>query len=179
MFEVRMVHESDVPRFLKLIERLKRDKCAFILEAEQDIKGLMKQITLTKQHIAYFMATQNDENIGAALIVGHLNQTMNHVAHVNIAILSEWREKGFGYELLKSVEGWALENHYHRLEASVADDNRPALLLFGSCGYHVEGIRQSAFLFQSKLQNAFYMAKLLKNELPRSKHHSKSIHISD
>lgn len=106
-------------------------------------------------------ARQGKEVIGAAII--HCQSSpFSHCAQVSIGILREWRGRGYGHLLLDAAEKQAKQRNIQRLELAVPAMNRPALLLFGIQGYHVEGTRKASILVDGKVKDEFYMAKFLK-----------------
>lgn len=167
MLKIRRMNEQNAERLHHLYSEIEPETDDLIFEpGEAGLNTLTNVLKDSDQcRSAFFIAEQDNTDIGFAAIIGHSAIKMNRLAHVIIAVRKEWREHGYGRKLLVEAEKWATDNHFFRLEASIADDNRAALLLFGTSDYHVEGIRQSALFIDDLPKNAFYMAKLIKENL--------------
>ncbi|MCO7126275.1 GNAT family N-acetyltransferase [Sporolactobacillus shoreicorticis] len=154
-------HEQDAERLFRLycdICRVREDLGFEIGKATiQEFAELL--CGTSKRRAVYFIAQHEQTDIGLASIQGHASSEMAHLASCSIGLREQWRGKGFGKMILKDLEEWSMEHQLLRIETCIDFDNRAALLLFGTSGYRVEGIRKSAFMRDGKLKDGFYMAK--------------------
>jgi ribosomal-protein-alanine N-acetyltransferase len=76
---------------------------------------------------------------------------------VNIAVLPNFRGKGYGRMLLRSLEDGARKNGASLLHLEVRQSNAPAIGLYESFGFTTDGIRKN--YYTKPLENAVLMTK--------------------
>jgi ribosomal-protein-alanine N-acetyltransferase len=76
---------------------------------------------------------------------------------VNIAVLPNFRCKGYGRMLLQSLEDMARKNGASLLHLEVRQSNVPAIGLYEGFGFTTDGIRKN--YYTKPLENAVLMTK--------------------
>ncbi len=108
---------------------------------------------------AQYVAVQKDKVIGWVDIIPLERNTMTHVGHLGMGVLSEFRGLGIGTKLLNKAMEHAWNQKLTRLELEVFSDNEAAIQLYKKCDFKVEGIKKSARLFENKYQDITIMAQ--------------------
>jgi putative acetyltransferase len=84
------------------------------------------------------------------------------VLSLGMAILPDARGRGGGRALLEAIIGHAVACGAHKLELEVWPDNAPAIALYTSAGFEVEGFRRDHYRRRDgSLRSALLMARLL------------------
>jgi ribosomal protein S18 acetylase RimI-like enzyme len=87
------------------------------------------------------------------------------VLSLGMAILPEARGRGGGRALLEAIFAHACSCGAHKLELEVWPDNAPAIALYTSAGFQVEGRRHDHYRRRDgSLRSALLMARLLNRE---------------
>lgn len=87
------------------------------------------------------------------------------VLSIGMAILPEARGRGGGRALLEAISHHAGAYGAHKLELEVWPDNAPAIALYASAGFEVEGLRRKHYRRRDgALRSALLMARLLSDE---------------
>ncbi|QAA22240.1 GNAT family N-acetyltransferase [Sporolactobacillus terrae] len=136
----------------------------WMLGLESNWLNQCKPVQRHRSQTTCFIAVKEKQMIGFIAIQGHSAPEIKHCASLSIGVLKAFRGNGYGKMILEKAEQWAHGHDIFRLEACVGYENRAALLLFGTSGYSVEGIRKEAFQRDGAMVDAFYMAKCLKKE---------------
>jgi RimJ/RimL family protein N-acetyltransferase len=95
-------------------------------------------------------------------VVGYadLRQAAKGVLVLGMAILPIARGHGGGRGLLEGLLDHASEHGAHKVELEVWVDNAPAISLYASCGFEVEGIKRDHYRRKNRtLRSAMLMAK--------------------
>lgn len=96
---------------------------------------------------------------GKAVGYGGIMTVLDESNVVNIAVLPEFRGKGYGKMLLSALENEAKSKESSLLHLEVRQGNRVAIGLYESFGFTVDGIRKN--YYTKPLENAVLMTKKL------------------
>ena len=101
------------------------------------------------------------ELVGNAGLHTNANPRRAHAATLGIAVPSHWQGKGVGTALLAALVELA-DNWYGlaRLELKVYSDNAPALGLYKTFGFEVEGTHRAEAMRRGVLVDALSMARI-------------------
>jgi RimJ/RimL family protein N-acetyltransferase len=89
------------------------------------------------------------------------------VVYLGMAILPKARGRGGGRALLQAIVGHARACGAHKVELEVWIDNAPAIALYASAGFEVEGLRRNHYRRRDgRLRSALLMARLLQRAEP-------------
>jgi GNAT superfamily N-acetyltransferase len=95
-----------------------------------------------------------DEDTGALVVADHQGRVVGHltvdlapygVGHLAMAIVEGWRGQGLGRRLLDEGIGWARQAGAHKMFLEAWPDNHPALALYESAGFVVEGRKRAHY----------------------------------
>lgn len=164
--EIRKIREEEAGAYLAMQKQLDRETDYMLFEPEErtstveNVQKRLQKIEETEHEIIY-IAEEDGKLVGH--IEGHGGAVKRNrgCVRVVIGILQDYTRKGIGTELFRALENWAIERHVHRLELTVMEHNRPAMMLYAKCGFHVEGMRKHALIVQDRYVNEFFMAKFL------------------
>jgi ribosomal protein S18 acetylase RimI-like enzyme len=157
---------EDAGRLLPLITQLSRES-DFIPElfreaimSKADPENMLRAL-LKQNHMTVLAEEDGEVMNGYLLLQGNRLPQAMHRAEIMLAVRGDRRRQGCGRRLVHAAEVQAKEKGIVRLELTVASVNRPAMLLFGTSGYRVEGIRRGALKVGETWIDTFYMAKWL------------------
>jgi len=110
---------------------------------------------------AMFVCETDNQLIG--VVFGHrgLARRTGHSRYVVIGVLQAWVGRGVGRALLEALEGWARSRGLHRLELTVAIDNRRAIALYEKYGFEREGVKRHSRKVEGRYSDELYMSKLI------------------
>ena len=167
MVRIRPIASSDAEAFLSLCLALDSDTRTMMLEPGE------RSISVDDQHrrIADLRTGTQHETLVADLegrLVGFIEieagsyRRNRHSASLALGVLRESRGQGIGGQLLSAAEGWARAHGLHRLELTVMVHNEPALRLYRSHGFCIEGTRADSLRVDGVFVDEFAMSKLLR-----------------
>jgi RimJ/RimL family protein N-acetyltransferase len=162
---IEQCRTQNVDELLKYLEQLFLEKCDTILQKDQipsrndEIEWLNKKDGISA---IVFIALENEKIIG--MIDGQIrsNLQVNHNCEIGMSILKKYRRKGIGKQLLTRLIDWAKSKSIQRLELEVMSHNIPAIKLYESHGFIVEGIKSKAVkICENQYVDLILMVKLL------------------
>ncbi|HCD3764837.1 TPA: GNAT family N-acetyltransferase [Staphylococcus aureus] len=83
------------------------------------------------------------------------------VAKIDLGVKKLYQHRGIGQALLDAIMAWCLNNQIHRIEANVPLNNQPALELFKSADFQIEGVLKDKLFIDGKYYDDYMMAKIL------------------
>ena len=136
MFQVRKVRKEDLPA-ISLIEAssypepwsMKAFETEFLKNADN------KNI--------FLVAYDGAEDKIAGYVMG--DRISGFIGILNLAVSSEYRNKGIALELMKALEREAFQAGFMHLTLEVREDNAPAVRLYKKLGYAVKGKREKYY----------------------------------
>ncbi len=131
-------------------------------ESEESVR---KRLFEGGANMVLLVALLEDELVGTASL-HRMTGRRAHVGAIGMGVHDAYAGRGIGRRLLESVldmaDNWL---GLRRLELSVNVDNAPALHLYQSCGFEIEGRERQSILRDGLLIDAFTMSRL--REPPR------------
>ena len=116
---------------------------------------------IARDHQLRLIAQVGGEAVGAVDIYDY--SASNSRAMVGIAVLPEWRGKGYGSEMLRqAAEYCRVRLSLHQLCAFVARDNEPSLRLFDAAGFKTSGCLRSWLKRANAYEDAIILQLLFK-----------------
>ncbi|MDJ0521860.1 MAG: GNAT family N-acetyltransferase [Planctomycetota bacterium] len=120
------------------------------------------QSTLDAENGHVLVAEAEGRVVGTVEGRGHQRRRMCREALVAIGVAAPWRGRGIGRRLLAALEKRARDGGIiRRLMLWVYAENEPALGLYRSCGYEVEGRIRNAWFQRGRYHDELMLAKLL------------------
>ncbi|EAV39973.1 acetyltransferase [Oenococcus oeni ATCC BAA-1163] len=165
---IRQAVISDAQEILKFQKELDQQTDLMLLYPEErqdcclDIENKISQ--LNRKHGLWLLAEdQKGTIIGNLTVDRSIFKKIEHLGYVVVGVLKEARHRGIGDQLFNSMDQWALNNHIHRLELTVMQNNLIAQSLYKKHGFVVEGLRQDSIFQKQNYVSEFYMAKIFNN----------------
>ena len=84
-----------------------------------------------------------------------------HSLFIVLGVLQAYTGRGVGKKLMQSLETWAKDNDFHRLELTVMKHNNRAKGLYEYCGFEYEGIKRDSLFVDGCYVDELYMSKLI------------------
>ncbi len=86
---------------------------------------------------------------------------VKHSIWLSMAVKQAYRRQGIGRQLIGALEDWARDSQLRRIELQVVTTNLPALQLYQTAGYEIEGTRRGVYLLDGEYLDEYFMAKHL------------------
>jgi L-phenylalanine/L-methionine N-acetyltransferase len=122
-----------------------------------EVAGMLAEL---KPHDRFLVATVDGTVAGMLRFVSGIGRKA-HSAEIGMGVHDRWLRRGIGRQLLAAAIAMA-ENWFaiRRLQLDVSVDNEPAIALYRSMGFEVEGrLREQAFR-DGRYVDALLMARL-------------------
>lgn len=157
--KLRPIRESDLESFRTTINDVCSEKWyvasvdGFTLEKSY---AFLKQ--LTENGFPESVAVDRERIIGWCHIVPKQDKGFTHVGRLGIGVAREYRQKGIGRRLLNYCLPLAVKFGLEKIELEVFSDNIPAIRLYASVGFKVEGLKINARKLEDRYQDMQLMA---------------------
>ena len=163
---IREATPQDAAAVASMFDTLDRETKFLLYEPGERINttaAQMKRLTEleSSEQDAFFVATEGDRIVGFCAGAGGHTQRNRHELHIIIGIVDHWTGRGIGKRLLASVESWARQRRFHRLQLTVMAHNERAIRLYTRLGYVKEGLRRDSLRVDGGWIDEHLMAKLI------------------
>jgi ribosomal protein S18 acetylase RimI-like enzyme len=117
----------------------------------------------TSPRAIMFVADAGDEGIVGELSIKAISsrKAVQHVATLGMSVKHGWRGKGIGRQLMAAALEWAPTAGIKRIELYVYERNEPAIELYKSFGFEIEGKRKQFIREGDGFLDDYVMARLL------------------
>lgn len=163
---IRAIRENDNEQFLVLGKLLDQETQFMMLEpgertitVEEQAQRIKNVLSQANQMI--FVAEHENRLVGFLGAYGGSFQRNRHSAYIVIGILQRYVGQGIGRKLFETLEKWAIEQKFHRLELTVMCHNERGIRLYQKMGFKTEGIKQDSLCVNGEYVDEYYMAKIL------------------
>lgn len=162
MITIRPIKEDDCAGFHHVLDVVAREKKYISFTEAPPIEG-MKAYVLgnIKINAPHFIAIDGKKIIGWCDAPPFPRETRAHCYHLGMGLLPEYRGKGLGRQLIKTVIQDAIEKGAKRIELTVYENNIRAKKLYANLGFEVEGLQKRMILIDGIYLNAWSMALLI------------------
>lgn len=134
---IRNAHISDLDALVTLLEALFAIEADFAVDAERQRKGLSLMLDGCRKHRCIKVAEIDGRVVGMCTA-----QTLISTAEggpvaliEDMVILPDYRGKGIGRQLMRSIEAWAVQHGITRLQLLADRTNTAALNFYHSIGW--------------------------------------------
>jgi ribosomal protein S18 acetylase RimI-like enzyme len=148
MLKIRVAEPADLP---KIIELIKKDK-----EPLNEDLGAIFNFEGPNEKCRFFVAEGNGEIVGFGRV--HFYRWNRSAYVINLLVDIDYRRRGMGSLLLKTMEDFARENGARVIMFDTAIDNIPALNLYFENGFKICGYNEKLY---DNAKTALYLAKEL------------------
>lgn len=118
-------------------------------------------MAMDESEMSSFIALDKNKIVGYIVAIRELLNRNRHCASFMMGVLPFYQKQGLGNKLIKEIEAWARENEINRLEATVIDENLPAIKLLEKRGYELEGTKKNSIIIDDEYYNELIYAKIL------------------
>ncbi len=165
--QIREVRASDAQAVLDLMYQLDRESKFMMLEEGERKTTLEQQVTILESFSennskVMFIISDDHEAFGFVVGIGNTANRNCHSMYCVIGIKQSVSGLGYGKQLLKSLESWAVEHEFTRLELTVMCHNERALNLYRNNGFEIEGIKRNSLKVDGQYVDEYYMSKLVR-----------------
>ncbi|ELV8804532.1 GNAT family N-acetyltransferase [Vibrio vulnificus] len=165
--QIREVRASDAQAVLDLMYQLDRESKFMMLEEGERKTTLEQQVTILESFSennskVMFIISDDHEAFGFVVGIGNTANRNCHSMYCVIGIKQSVSGLGYGKQLLKSLESWAVEHEFTRLELTVMCHNERALNLYHNNGFEIEGIKRNSLKVDGQYVDEYYMSKLVR-----------------
>ncbi|EJC6747044.1 GNAT family N-acetyltransferase [Vibrio vulnificus] len=165
--QIREVRVSDAQSVLELMYQLDRESKFMMLEEGERNTTLEQQVKILESFSesdskVMFVILSEQEVCGFVAGIGNTANRNCHSMYCVMGIKQSASGCGYGKQLLKHLENWALEHEFTRLELTVMCHNDRAFNLYQKQGFEVEGTKRNSLHVDGRYVDEFYMSKLLR-----------------
>ena len=108
-----------------------------------------------------FVAVEDARIVGMLVTSGDPHPAKIATIDVDLGVRLDWQRKGLGRRLLSDAQEWAIAQGVHRLQLRVMTHNAPAIALYRSFGFEIEGTLRDHLKIKDRFVDQHVMAKLL------------------
>lgn len=108
-----------------------------------------------------FVAVADAKIVGMLVTSGDPHPAKIGTIDVDLGVRLDWHRKGLGRSLLASAQEWAIAQGAHRLQLKVMTHNAPAIALYQSLGFEIEGTMRRHLKVKDRFVDQHIMSKLL------------------
>lgn len=163
---IRHARVTDAQYILNLSEKLAKESHFMLHEVgEQQLtleqqESILSDFTLSSSKV-FWVLEVNKCIVGFCIGIGSTARRNKHNLYCVMGIEVVYTGKGLGRELLNSLELWASQHGFTRLELTVMAHNHKAIKLYLSHGFEQEGIKRQSLKVSNEYVDEIYMSKLL------------------
>ncbi len=147
-FRIEKIAENHIAGFHACLDSVAREQ-KFL--GQTHAPSLEKITAFVRENIAQnhpqFVALKDNRVIGWCDTIPHWADALRHRAGLGMGVLSEFRARGIGRQLLRTTIESARESGIKRIDLEVRADNLAAISLYETFGFRHEG-RKMKGLFQ-------------------------------
>lgn len=164
--QIRKAGIADAARLVELFQRLDEETDFMLLEPRERVITVEQQADRLKMFDnspADVMFVAEADGIIAGFVVG-TGGTVNrnrHSLHLVVGVRRTYWGRGIAKGLMHTLESWAKDQNFRRLELTVMAHNARAIALYEKCGFEREGLRRDALRVDGRYVNEIYMSKLI------------------
>jgi len=148
MSKIRVAEPADLPKIIELIKRNKEP-------LNEDLEAIFN-FESPNEKCRFFIAEENGEIVGFGRV--HFYGWNRSAYVINLLVDADYRRRGIGSLLLKTMEDFARENGARVILFDTAIDNIPALNLYFKNGFKICGYNERLY---GNGKTALYLAKEL------------------
>ena len=167
MLNIRLATINDAKKLIVFYQSLDQETSFMLFEpGERDVsfETIEKQLSLfenSNSQVLYVAENESNQIVGFASGSGGRALRNKHSLYCVVGVLSKYHGKGLGASLLKSLESWANNWKFHRMELTVMEHNQKGIGLYEKFGFEREGVKRCSVKIAGKFINEIYMSKLL------------------
>ncbi|MFH0726194.1 MAG: GNAT family N-acetyltransferase [Pseudomonadota bacterium] len=134
---IRNATHQDIPALVSLLEALFAIEDDFCVDPEKQYRGVLMMLDGCGKHRCIQVAEMGGRVIGMGSVQSVISTAEGGIVGMveDVVIQPEWRGKGVGSRLLRSIEAWADQRGLLRLQLLADKKNFPALQFYRDHGW--------------------------------------------
>ncbi|RME85370.1 MAG: GNAT family N-acetyltransferase [Caldilineae bacterium] len=167
---VRPARPEDTERVLAYLDEILREPHSNLLSDPEEFarrfppdreRAFIEQVAASDTSL-FLIAEEGDEIVGQLTLLGSERKALRHTATLGISVRRDRRNRGIGRRLMTEAIAWARDRStLRRIELNVFVRNEPAVHLYRSLGFEIEGRRRRSIYKDGEYIDDFIMALLL------------------
>lgn len=155
---------ADAPRLREFFAALHAERCPYFLESGTP-PTLERAIEMIESYAetprsAMFLAEAPEGVIGLVQFSPHSHPRQSHWGNLAVSVLAPWRRRGVGRALMNALLEWARGvDGLRRLSLEVFATNAPAIRLYESLGFAVDGRKREGVRVGSDYVDLLLMSR--------------------
>ncbi len=163
---IRQAREADAQQILNLSKQLSAETDFMLREVGEENLSIKDQESIlydfsNSTNKVFIVAEIDGVIVGFCVGIGSTARRNQHNLYCVVGILHAFTGQGLGRKLLVSLEAWAQNVGFTRLELTVMLHNKIARALYLSLGFEEEGIKRQSLKIDGNFVDEVYMSKLL------------------
>ena len=163
---VRRATPADARPLIQLLEHLSVETDFLVVTVphiRRDLTAVVDYLRVAEvsETNATFVAEIAGKLVGMLVTSSDPHPAKIGVMEVDLGVRLDWRRQGVGRALMQAAEELALGRGAHRIQLRVMTHNAPAIALYKSMGYEIEGTLRRHLIIKGQLIDQHVMAKLL------------------
>ena len=168
MIRVRRASPADAPALVALAEAVAREDGRWILTTEswRSVRDERRYLKAAQSHrdAAVYVAEEDGIVLARLSLARDPHPASRHVADLGLMVAADARRRGIGRMLLAEAVEWARAHAVRKLELHVFPWNAPAIRLYETYGFVLEGRRRAHYRRDDTDVDALLMAYHLPSE---------------
>jgi RimJ/RimL family protein N-acetyltransferase len=159
------IQVSDVESFRECLDTVAREKRYLALFEAPSLDHMRRFVTENiEKNVAHLVVRDGDRVVGWCDIAPGWHHAYRHCGSLGMGLLSEYRNKGLGAQMLQSCIALAKQNGLSRIELEVRVDNIRAAKLYRRIGFVREGQKRNGMMIDGIGVDTEIMSLLLDSD---------------
>lgn len=135
------------------------EEIAFIEKNCFSVPWSINQIKSSNENTTFFLARSEGKTVG----YGGIYTVLDEGYVTNIAVLPEFRKKGFGTKIVNKIIDFSKEKSLKFVSLEVRKSNENAINLYKAFGFEILGSRKN--FYHNPVEDAYIMTRYFENEV--------------
>lgn len=164
--EIRKANISDAENLIGLFNELDSETEYMLMEPGERNIEIEDQIQLINElensnSKILLVADKGNQLLGFLGGTAGTAKRERHKMHIAMGVRRAHWGHSIGVKLLQAMLTWAKNNHFHRIELTVMENNQRAKIFYERNGFEIEGLRRDSLKVNGKFTGELYMSKLI------------------
>lgn len=162
MITIAEIQRKHIRGFHRVLDSVSREKEFLVWTEAPPLRDVRAFVTDGILHgNPQVVALDDGRVVGWCDITPHHRPTTRHCGALGMGVVAECRHRGIGARLIRAALSKAKAFGLHRVELEVFEENLPAIALYTSVGFRVEGKKIDAVRINGRHISVLLMALLL------------------
>ena len=164
MITIADIQRKHIRGFHRVLDSVSREKKYLVWTEAPPLREVRRFVTEGILHgNPQIVALDSGRVVGWCDITPHQRQTTWHCAALGMGVVKEYRHAGIGGRLIHAALSKAKALGLQRIELEVFEENLPAIALYKSVGFQIEGRKIDAVRISGRQISVLLMALFLKD----------------